>query len=244
MTVKEILFMLVVFLTNIVQCITGFAGTVLAMPFSIMLVGYDIAKPILNVLGLLASIWVVIFTYKHINYKELLKITATMLVGMVIGFFIKDYFVNNQSLLYKTLGIIVIVFAVMNAIKFYAKKDDKTLPAPVSAILLIISGLVHGMFVCGGPLLVTYASTKMKDKDEFRATLSSAWILLNGVIAFTDYNSGYFTLPTLKLMAIATAVLIAALVVGNLIYKKMSRNVFLQLTYLLMLISGISLLVK
>ena len=54
--IKNILFLIVVFLTNIIQCITGFAGTVLAMPFSIMLVGYDVAKPILNVLGLLASI--------------------------------------------------------------------------------------------------------------------------------------------------------------------------------------------
>ena len=37
---KDILFYVVVFLTNIVQCITGFAGTVLAMPFSILLVDY------------------------------------------------------------------------------------------------------------------------------------------------------------------------------------------------------------
>ncbi len=242
--IKNILFFVVVFLTNIVQCITGFAGTVLAMPFSIMLVGYDVAKPILNVLGLLASIWVVAFTWKKINCKELIKIVLTMTIGMIVGFFIKDYFVNNTSLLYKTLGAIVIVFAIMNAVKFYLKKEDKELPKIVSAILLIISGIVHGMFVCGGPLLVTYANAKMKDKDEFRSTLSASWILLNSIIAFTDYNSGYFTLPTLKLMLISVAVLVAALAIGNLIAKKMSRNVFLQLTYLLMLISGISLFIK
>lgn len=241
---KDILFLAVVFLTNIVQCITGFAGTVLAMPFSLMLVGYDVAKPILNVLGILASIWVVAFTFKHINKKEFAKIVVTMFAGMAAGIYLKGYFVNNTSLLYKTLGVIVIIFAVMNAAKFYMKKEDRELPAIVSAILLIISGAVHGMFVCGGPMLVTYANAKMKDKDEFRSTLSASWIVLNTIIAVTDYTSGYFTLPTLKLMAFAIMVLIAALVVGNLIYKKMSRSVFLQLTYLLMLISGISLIVK
>ena len=64
---ESVLFLLVVFLTNIIQCITGFAGTVLAMPFSIMLVGYDVAKPVLNVLGLIASVYVVAVCFRHIN---------------------------------------------------------------------------------------------------------------------------------------------------------------------------------
>ena len=47
-----ILFLLVILLTNIIQGITGFAGTILAMPPGLMLVGYPVAKPVLNVLGL------------------------------------------------------------------------------------------------------------------------------------------------------------------------------------------------
>ena len=35
-----ILFLLVILLTNIIQGITGFAGTILAMPPGLMLVGY------------------------------------------------------------------------------------------------------------------------------------------------------------------------------------------------------------
>ena len=47
---KELLFYIVILLANIIQGITGFAGTILAMPFSLILVGYDVAKPVLNVL--------------------------------------------------------------------------------------------------------------------------------------------------------------------------------------------------
>ncbi len=241
---RNIVFLLVVFLTNIIQCITGFAGTVLAMPFSIMLVGYDVAKPILNVLGLLASIYVVITCFRHINKKEFGKMTGIMLAGMAAGIYLKRFFTGNPSLLYKTLGIIVIVFAVMNAVKFYTHKEDNALPAPVSVILLIVSGVVHGMFVCGGPLLVTYASGRIKDKDEFRGTLSAVWIILNGILFATDIHAGLFTVPLIKLTLISAAVLAAALVAGNIICKKLSRGVFLQITYVLMLISGISLLIK
>lgn len=55
----EVLFYVIIFLANIIQGITGFAGTILAMPFSIHLVGYAVAKPVLNVLGIIAGIYVV-----------------------------------------------------------------------------------------------------------------------------------------------------------------------------------------
>ncbi len=242
--INNILFYVVVFLTNIIQCITGFAGTVLAMPFSVMLVGYDAAKPILNLLGLAASIYVAATCFKHINKKELFKMTGIMLAGMAAGIYLKRFFTGNPSLLYKTLGIIVIVFAVMNAVKFFRHREDKELPGPLSIILLILSGTVHGMFVCGGPLLVTYASGKMRDKEEFRGTLSAVWILLNGILFVTDIIEGYFTPSTIKLTAVSVVILVAALIIGNIISKRMSRKVFLILTYILMLISGASLLIK
>ena len=81
--VKKILFLLVVFLTNIIQGITGFAGTMLAMPPSVMLVGFDTAKPILNALGLLSGIYIVAANRKSVNKKEFLKIVAVMSLGML-----------------------------------------------------------------------------------------------------------------------------------------------------------------
>lgn len=242
--INKIVFLIIVFLSNIIQCITGFAGTVLAMPFSVMTVGYDTAKPILNVLGIAASAYIVIKDYKYVNKKEFAKIVCVMLAGIAAGFFLNKLVLADGGLLYKILGGIVIAFAAVNAYRFYTKKEDKKSPAVLSAILLVVSGIVHGMFVCGGPLLVTYLGGIIKDKQEFRATVSAVWIVLNSVIMFGDIQQGYFNLDLMILLALSLAVLAAALVIGNLIYNKMSRNVFLQLTYVLMFISGVSLLVK
>lgn len=242
--IHKIIFLIIVFLSNIIQCITGFAGTVLAMPFSVMTVGYDTAKPILNVLGIAASVYIVAKDYKYVNKKEFAKITVVMLAGILAGFYLNRLIGANGAVLYKILGSVVIAFAVINAYRFYTKKEDKKYPVIISATLLVISGVVHGMFVCGGPLLVTYLGGVIKDKREFRATVSSVWIVLNTIIMLGDIKSGYFSGELIVMLAAALAVLAAALVIGNLIYKKMSRNVFLQLTYALMLISGISLLVK
>ena len=48
---NEFLFYLVILLSNIIQGITGFAGTILAMPASLRLVGMGTAVPVLNLLG-------------------------------------------------------------------------------------------------------------------------------------------------------------------------------------------------
>ena len=84
-------FLLVILLSNIIQGITGFAGTILAMPPSLMLVGYDTAKPVLNVLGLLSGIYVYAGHRKQVNWAELKKIVAVMAVGIVGGIFLKGF---------------------------------------------------------------------------------------------------------------------------------------------------------
>ena len=53
---KEFIFLIVLFIANIIQAITGFAGTVLAMPASMFLLGIDDAKVVLNVMALISAL--------------------------------------------------------------------------------------------------------------------------------------------------------------------------------------------
>lgn len=241
---QNILFLIVVFLTNIIQCVTGFAGTVLAMPFSVMLIGLAPAKAILNVLGAAASVGVLLQCHKDVNKQEFLKMTGFLLPGIIAGYFLSPYLMGAQKAAYMILGAIVIFFAVLNFVKLMAKKEAKAPGPALSAVILLASGLVHGVFVCGGPLLVTYASRKLTDTAEFRATLSATWIVLNGLMIVSDAMNGYFTLPTMKLLGLSLLVLIGAILLGNLIAKKLSKKAFLILSYALMLISGVSLFLK
>ncbi len=237
-------FIIVVVLSNVIQCITGFAGTVLAMPFSVMLVGYSVAKPTLNLLGVVTSIGVIISDYKAINKKEFFKIIGIMLIGIAGGTYITSHFEMNPSLLYKLLGSVVIFFALFDTYLFVKKKTDKRLSTPLALLLLISAGLVHGMFVCGGPLLVTYASDRMKDTKEFRATLSSVWIVLNTIIFFTDIKSGYINGSFFLVFTVLFLFLVLSIIIGRLVSKKMNQKAFLIMSYALMFISGISLFLK
>ena len=249
---KQVLFYLVILISNIIQGITGFAGTILAMPPSLMLVGYDMAKPVLNVLGILAGVYVFITSRKHVCYKELKKVVTVMMVGILTGIFLKSLFQGNEAVLYSLLGIFIILLSIQGFYQIVKKKgleanqeiDSKKTSKWSSFALLSGAGIVHGMFVSGGPLLIGYLSKRLRDKKSFRATISTVWIILNTIILIDDIRLGLWTKELIKVQVIAVPFFIVGMVIGTKLYAKMSQQVFMKLTYILMFISGVTLLVK
>lgn len=77
-----------------------------------MLVGYPVAKPVLNVLGLLSGIYVFTGNYKSVCWKELRKIVAVMAAGIIGGILLRGLFIGKEQALYRFLGIFVIFLAV------------------------------------------------------------------------------------------------------------------------------------
>ena len=245
-----IVFYVLITLCNIIHGITGFAGTVLAMPFSIMLVGYATAKPVLNWLGLVAGVYVFVGNRKHVNWKELKKIVIVMAVGILCGSFLKGFFLGTarEQFMYKALGLFIIYLSVTGMIKVFKPKQDSdnTVKASnLTNLLLAAAGLVHGIFVSGGPLLIGYLTKRgVTDKVSFRATISTCWVFLNGLILATELIGGDWTMSLAGTALIATPFMLVGMFIGGKLCAKMSQQLFLKLTYVLLFISGFSLLIK
>lgn len=248
---KEFLFCIVILLANIIQGITGFAGTILAMPFGLMLVGYDVAKPILNVLGILSGVYVFLQNRKSVSWKEVKIIVCIMSVGILSGIGIKQFVIGQERVCYRILGCFVLFLAVKGffQLTFLEKKQTEQIQKNlqkkgISALLLVMAGIVHGIFVSGGPLLIGYLSKKIQEKNVFRATISTVWIVLNTVILVDDFRSGLWNVQLLQMQMVSIPFLLAGMWIGSRLYAKMSQKFFMGLTYVLLAISGISLFMK
>ena len=240
---KELLFYIVILLSNIIQGITGFAGTILAMPFSIRLVGMDTAVPVLNLLGLLSGIYVFAGNWKKVDWKVLRHVVIIMGLSLIVGIQLKDLLSGNPRLLYIILGLIVLIIAIQGLVTF--KRGSKpAINDHILTLILIAAGLVHGMYVCGGPLLISYMTRKLPEKASFRATISTVWIFLNGMLFFSHIYSGAWTFEVIKSGLISVPFLLGGMFIGGKLYSKMSQKFFVLLTYVLLLIAGISLFFK
>ncbi len=234
--VKILLFQLVLFFANTVQAITGFAGTVLAMPPSTYLLGLDNAKVVLNAMAWVSGLMIAIMNYRYINWKELAKIVVFMIAGMFAGMEICRV-INSDSTLLTIYGFVILAIALKNLLV----KKETDLPQAALYLVLLAAGVIHGMFVSGGALLVIYAVQVLKDKNEFRATVAPVWVVLNTFMMITQYRSGLFTTENVQLIAVSILPLFLATWLGGKLAQRLNQNVFLNLTYILLIISGVSL---
>ncbi|MFI3227547.1 MAG: sulfite exporter TauE/SafE family protein [Clostridia bacterium] len=233
---KTILFLAVIFFSNAIQAVTGFAGTVLAMPPSILLVGIDDAKVILSFMAFLSCLIISIQNREYIDKKEVTKMSSFMLIGMLVGIYI--YSIISADMLLPIYGVIVIAIGAKNLI---FKKEFK-LNQMCLIIVLLLAGIIHGMFVSGGALLVVYAVATLKDKNVFRATIAPVWVVLNTILFVGYIYNGLVTKSCILLILASIIPLFIATSFGNYLQKKIKQEYFLKLTYVLLIISGISIL--
>ncbi|MBQ0111126.1 MAG: sulfite exporter TauE/SafE family protein, partial [Oscillospiraceae bacterium] len=70
---NEVLFILIMMLGIFIQAVTGFGGTLIAMPLGIAVMGISTTKPVLTVLVWITAVAVAAVRFKKINFKELFK---------------------------------------------------------------------------------------------------------------------------------------------------------------------------
>ncbi len=234
----EILFIIVVLLSNIVQTMTGFAGTVLAMPFAIRLVGSNVAVPVLNMAAIFICLYIAIRWHKDIAWKELLKMLLFVGAGFGAGFALK-MLPHDADLFLKIYGLSITLIAVV--FLFFDIEHSK-IPSWVLYLALFFGGVLHQLYVSGGPLVVIYATLRLRDKHKFRATLSVMWVILNSIMVGEHAAQGLLTTQVWILVAIAAGVSIVSAFIGKKLVHHVPHDIFMKITYILLFISGVSLL--
>lgn len=233
----EFLFVLIVFLANVVEGITGFAGTMLAMPAAMLLVGVDEAKIILNIVAIFVSSNIAVRNYRDMDKKQAVKISLLMFLGMAVGLYL--YRILPARILMSAYGGLLILAALCGLFR----KKERSLPAGALICVVLLAGIIHGMFLSGGSLLVIYAVAVLKEKSVIRATLAPVWVVLNGSMLIQNIAEGAVNAEILRLTGWCVIPVIIALYLGQLLHKRMKQEFFVKLTYVLLIISGFTLLV-
>lgn len=230
--IKMGLFMAAVFISNIVQALTGFAGVMLSIPPTILLYGPDMAKAVINVICWLVCVYLMVKNREYINKKELGRIILFMLIGMAAGIYL--YNIVDARILVPVYGLLIVGVALKNLL---LKPSGASLP------VLLGAGIIHGMFASGGALLVVYLASAFRDKNSFRANVASVWTVLNLVLMFTDYEKGLYNTEFFELLGIGVIPLVIAVYLGNKIHSMINQQMFNRLTYGLLLAAGSMILV-
>lgn len=229
---QYILFMLILMFGVFVQALAGFGGTLIAMPPGIMIMGMGVTKPVMTFVAWITGVIVVVQEYKHINARELMKMVGVMLAGVLGGIWLTGRLQLNFLLI--LYGIVVAGIGIKRL--FFKQKKE---PSPlVQNAALAVAGIMQGLFVSGGSFLAVYSVAKIKEKQEFRATVNAVWAIINTIMIITYFIDGAVTRAVLTSSGIAIIPTLITVWLGGVLTKRVKQETFLKIIYVVLIISG------
>ncbi|EKT53086.1 sulfite exporter TauE/SafE family protein [Providencia sneebia] len=227
-------------LAYLVFGMAGFGSALIATPVLAMYLPLNMIVPILALIDLTAALINLIKDGKKADYQEIKWIIPLMVVGSLIGAAI--LLKTRPDILVLLLGIFVI-FYVVNSL--FSKNKNTQFSKVFVVPFSLIGGIFSALFGSGGFIYAMYLSSRIADKQSFRITQMTliGFSTLTRVIIFLVM--GVYVNIDILLMALAfSPAMLIGIFIGRHITLKISRESFLKIINVIILISGIMLLYR
>lgn len=223
-----------------IRGITGFGSGLISVPLLALFLPLQFVVPLILLLDFTASIIIGGLTLRRVQWSEVGVLIPFGLLGVAIG---TSLLVNlPKTPMLVTLAVFVLVFALRSLMNLQgSKRISRWWAIPAS----LTGGTVGGLFGTGGPPYIIYLAHRVPHKSDLRATLSVLFFteglarivsfLLAGLLMTAEVWIAYFA---------ALPVVLAALYAGGHVHVGLSQARMTRLVGLLLLVSGLSLLIK
>lgn len=232
-------------LTFFAQAIEGFAGfgsTAMALPFLAIAIGTSGAVALLALNSLTSGCAIFLSNIRHVNRKEYLKITLSVLPFIPLGILLYSALAQYEAVLKLILGATIVFAGARGTWYYFIKKKEPPALGKLACYAALFAGaFVQGMFNAGGPLIVLYANEQLRDKSSFRATLSALWFTVNSIsLVLRIFLLDMYTTQTFFTYLTCLPVLAAGILLGMFLHKRVDNEIFRKFVFLIMLLGGLS----
>lgn len=221
-----------------IRGITGFGSGLIAIPLLAHFLPLPFVVPMVLVLDFTASVALIRHSRLQVRWDEVRPLIPSSLIGIALG---ATLLVNlPREPLLAGLGVFVMLFGLRYVFNIHGEK-------PISRIWSVPAGfsggLIGAMFGTGGPPFVIYLTHRLRDKTQFRGTLSGLFMLDGAVRLMTFLVMGLLLQPSmLTALLISLPLMAAGLYLGHKVHVGISQRQQLALIGVLLLGSGSSLL--
>jgi len=218
-----------------IESIFGFGGTIIFLGISGLLYDFNTLIKIAMVVGLASGLAVLIQSYKHLSYYHLFNILLLTLPGALIGTYLIDYLASQR--LIKAFAVMLISYGFFNLIW-----PKILIPKIIKNSIIILGGLIQGIFTIGGPFVLMGYKDNFENKQELRSTMAGYFFLINSLRAiFFMLIGGSYTEIVINYYPIAILVMISVWL-GYLVHRKIPDIMFKNIIIIAITIIGIIIL--
>lgn len=233
-----------------VETALGFGATVVTVALGSFFVPIEAILPAFVPVNVALSLYLAARNRRDVDRRLLFRRIAPLMgLGLPVGVFL--FRSLGSSRLKLAFGFLVVLLSVIELARMRraageGEREERARgPGPLSsAVLLFAAGVIHGVFVTGGPLVVYVTGRELSDKARFRATLSALWLVLNIALVTSYLASGQIDGGSLLTSLALIPPLLGGMALGERAHHRVPASQFRLCVYALLLCAGVLLVLR
>lgn len=223
----------------------GFGDAVVMTCLGAQFAPLPVALPAFIPLSFLLSTWLLSRNLRFIAWRVLaVELAPPVGAGMAVGLAIFHLPAQRWFLLAFALFVVGLAALELRRGARADGGDVAPLRTRTGIALYVLGGVVHGLYGCGGPLIVYVLKRRLTDKSRFRATLTLLWMVLDVALVVNYATSDLYT-PAVQRAMIAIGIAIApGLALGEYLHARLDAKRFERVVWSLLLVAGAALAIR
>lgn len=230
---------LIVLLAYLIFGVSGFGSTLIAVPLLAHILPLTFVIPMVVVLDCAGAFSMGFKLRADVWKEEFLPMLPFLLVGLLAGALVLLNLPTQW--LFTGLGFFVVIFGAYYLID---KKSMVHLPRWACAPIGLIAGTTSSAFGVGGPLYVFFFTARGATPEQVRATVPAVFSFTTVARIAIFAGVGLFNLDVLLAAAALLPIMALGMWCGHRLHGRLSRDQAIRFIGGLLLLSGISLLVR
>lgn len=236
-------FAFLVFASFTIQTVVGFGSTLLCVTIGSHLLPMRDVVALAVPLSFLQTSYVVARHRDGVRWRMLFqRILPLMLVGGAAGYLaVRE---DPGEWLRSAFAALVTLLAARELYRLVRTPHETgPLHPALSSGMMLIAGVIHGIYASGGPPLV-YAVGRELPKRELRSTLSVVWLVLDGALALGFLFDGRYHEGTTRALPWVLFAMPLGLMVGEVLHHRVDEQRFRTALFVLLLLAGLILFIR
>lgn len=221
----------VLFAATLVRSALGFGEALIAVPLLAFLLPVDTAAPIAVLVSITVAVLVLARDWRRIRMRSAAWLVGSTACGIPFGLLLLTRV--PEPVVKGLLAIVVAAFATWSLFtrRRGALDDDR-----LAWLFGLGAGVLGGAYGMNGPPLIAYGTLRGWSPGEFRATLQG-YFLPASLMGMAGYwTAGLWTPQVNRLYAGSLPAIVAAIIAGHLIHRRLDAPRFLTTVHVCLLI--------
>lgn len=236
-----------VFLGSLTRTTFGFGDAVVSMPLLALLpIPLHTAIALMGLVSLTVAALTVTSGLRHIDGRELLRLVAAALLGIPVGLWMVAAAPTHW-----VVGLLGVALVVYGANAYASQRRTSSEPPPSRMlqplwgwVLGFASGIFGSAYNFTGVPVAIYGTLRGWNPQRFRSTLQAYFLMAGGLMVAGQGLSGMWTLAVFHLYLLSLLVIVAAILLGGKLHRRIAHGDFRRYVFLLITALGAVLLFK